>query len=206
MKLTNIDSWKNKDVFDKQLKLNVKELNGSYPNHWLTNIELLLLANPSSILDVGCGCGAFYEVCKQELPELKYFGIDYSSEAIELATQTWGKHFEVLDYKELTNEYVSKYDVVYLSALLDVLPNGDEAFEFILSLDAKQLLISRVKLTSEASKYEEYTAYDSITTYAYYHNIDKFFATIKAYNYEVIGKDDNFYLSKVYPAIEKEII
>jgi 2-polyprenyl-3-methyl-5-hydroxy-6-metoxy-1,4-benzoquinol methylase len=194
--MDNVNSWKNKEVFDKQLDLNIKELDGKYPRHWVNNIELLSMFKPTSILDIGCGCGAFYKVCKEELPAIKYFGTDYSREAIDLATETWGEHFEVLNYKDLTKEYVSKYDVLYLSALLDILHDGDQALEFILSLEAKQLLISRVKLTNKDSNYKEYIAYNSITTYAYYHNIDKFFTTIKDYGYEIAGKEDNFYLSK----------
>ena len=194
--MNNLDSWKNKGVFDQQLELNIKELNARYPSHWIDNIKLLSTYKPDSILDIGCGCGAFYEVCKKELPSMKYYGTDYSKDAVRLANKTWGNYFEVLDYKELTKDFVSNYDVVYLSALLDILPNGDEALEFILSLNAKQLLISRVKLVHGESKYEEYEAYGSITTYAYYHNINNFFNIIKKYNYEVVGTNDNFYLIK----------
>lgn len=194
----NLDSWKNKKVFDLQLDLNLKELKNksTYPQHWLDNIELMSRYSPQSILDVGCGCGAFYEVCKKEFPEMNYFGIDYATEAIDLAISTWGNSFKVLDYKNLTKELLQQYDLVYLSALLDVLPNANEAFKFILSLDAPQLLISRVKLSNDPNGYEQYQVYDNITTYAYHHNRIEFFNTIKSYGYSVEGKNNNFYLSK----------
>jgi len=194
----DLDSWKNKKVFDSQLDLNLKELKeeSTYPAHWLDNIKFISEYSPRSILDVGCGCGSFIEVCKRKFPEMEYFGIDYATEAIELATSTWGNSFEVLDYKNLTKEKVQKYDLIYLSALLDVLPDANEAFKFMLSLDAPQLLVSRVKLSNEPNMYQQYRVYDAITTYAYQHNRIEFFNTIKSYGYSVEGRNDNFYLSK----------
>ena len=193
------DSWKNKELFDMQLELNMKELHNksTYPRHWMDNIELMVQYNPKSILDVGCGCGAFYEVCRREFENINYLGIDYSKEAIDLAKKTWGDYFKVLDYKDLTEKFVEKYDMVYLSALLDVLPNGDEALEFILSLNANQILISRVKLINEESRHDVYKVYNGITTYAYYHNYENFINNIKKYNYSYINKNDNFYLTKI---------
>ena len=194
------DSWKNKEVFDLQLDFNLKELESksTYPSHWVDNIDLMSKYNPKSILDVGCGCGTFYEVCRREFPDIKYFGTDYAKEAIELAKTTWGDYFQVLDYKNLTKEMVKQYDLLYLSAVLDVLPNGDEAFEFILSLEPKQILVSRVKLTDGDSKCETIKAYNNRPYYAYYHNITNFFNIIKKYNYEVVDERSrhNFYLIK----------
>ena len=72
----------------------------------------------------------------------------YNSEGVG-----WG------NYKELTKEYVSKFDLLHLGALLDVLQNGDEALEKILSLSPKNILLGRMKLTDEKSYCMTYQAY-----------------------------------------------
>jgi len=99
------DSWKNSDIFKCQLDLNLKELSSKskYPLHWLDFIKLVNKSNAKTILDIGCGCGAYYKLCGMELKDLKYVGIDYSSEAIDLAKKQWGYNdFYVMAYNELT--------------------------------------------------------------------------------------------------------
>jgi trans-aconitate methyltransferase len=194
-----INSWKNDNVFKKQLSLNLEELSSvsKYPTHWIAFIGLLKKNKPKTMLDIGCGCGAYYELCRREIGELKYIGMDYSQEAISLATKYWSYDgFIVKDYLTLTKEFISEFDLIHLGALLDVLPNGDESLEFILSLEPKNILIGRIKLTNEPSFYETYTAYDEITTYAYHHNRRNFILLCEKYNYEIMNIDNNFYLTK----------
>jgi len=194
-----INSWKNDNVFKKQLELNLKELSSenNYPSHWRAFLALLRQFKPKSILDIGCGCGAYYALCNKELPNIRYTGIDYSSEAIDLAKKYWSyTGFIVKNYLDLTKEFVSYFDLVHLGALLDVLPNGDEALEYILSLEPKSVLIGRMKLTNNPSYYETYTAYDEITTCAYYHNRDVFTQLCDKYGYKITNIENNFYLKK----------
>jgi trans-aconitate methyltransferase len=192
-------SWDNRKVFEKQLDFNLIELSSKnkYPPHWNDFISLVRNNKPETILDVGCGCGAMYEVCRREFPNIGYFGLDFSKEAILLAKNTWSpSNFAVLDYKELTNEYVKDYDLVHLGALLDVLPDGDEALEHILSLNAKNILIGRMKLTERPSYYDEYVAYDEIKTCAFYHNSDNFYKLCNDNQYLVTTINNNYYLNK----------
>lgn len=195
-----IDSWKNKNVFEKQLILNLKELSDKslYPRHWGIFILFLKKIKPNSILDVGCGCGSFYELCNREFSGVSYTGIDYSIEAISLAKSHWNyDNFFVLDYKDLTSEYISNFDLIHLGAMLDVLPNGDEALDFILSLKPKNLIISRMKLTNKKSYYDVYVAYNEIKTCAYYHNEDNFKNLCIKYGYKIDNLENNFYLKKI---------
>jgi len=194
-----IDSWKNKNVFKKQLNLNLKELTTShtYPEHWNVFIEFLIKNKPKSILDIGCGCGSYYELVRRFNSEIKYVGIDYSEDAIELAKNHWNHNdFYVKSYTELTPDYISNFDLVHMGALLDVLPNADEVLDFILSLSAKSVIIGRVKLTNKPSYYDVYTAYDEIKTYAYYHNLDNFYGICKKNGYKILNNNNNFYLTK----------
>ena len=41
MEGNTIESWKNKEIFNIQLELNIKELNDNYPSHWLDFIKFL---------------------------------------------------------------------------------------------------------------------------------------------------------------------
>jgi len=193
------DSWKDSDVFIKQLELNKKELQSvnSYPLHWVAFIALLKANSPTNMLDVGCGCGAMSELIRYHFIDMEYYGIDYSEKAITLAKKTWGNdNFAVMDYKSLTEDYVAKFDLLHLSALLDVLPNGDEALEFILSISPSSVLIARMKLTGKESYYETYEAYGEITTCAYYHNKANFLSLCDEYGYSVSNIENNFYLKR----------
>jgi trans-aconitate methyltransferase len=194
-----INSWKNNKVFEKQLELNLKELSNesNYPSHWRAFISFLKQSNPKTMLDIGCGCGSYYELCRIKHGGLTYTGMDYSQEAINLAIKHWSyTGFIVKDYLDLTKKFISEFDLVHLGALLDVLPNGDEALEFILSLEPRNILIGRMKLTNESSFYKTYTAYDEITTCAYYHNSSNFIRLCDKYGYETISIENNFYLTK----------
>ena len=198
--MEHINSWKNIGVFEKQLDLNLKELanQSTYPPHWGAFIFFIKKINPKTILDIGCGCGSYYELCKKEFKDIIYTGADYSKEAIELSIKKWDyTGFIQKDYLSLTKEFISDFDVIHLGGVLDVLPNGDEALEFILSLEAKNIIIGRIRLVNEPSHYKTYTAYDEITTYSYHHNIDNFFYMCNKYNYTVEMADNNAYLKKV---------
>lgn len=193
------DAWNNKNVFNKQLSLNLRELsdNNLYPEHWIDFINLVLQSNASSILDVGCGCGAIYQLCRNELPNIRYYGCDFSHHAIELAKKQWSNDdFFVFNLFDLTKETASKYDLVHFGAVLDVLPNGDEALEFCLSLNIKNIILGRMKLTEFHSYYNSYKAYDEITTCEYFHNIDNFKNLCIKNNYSVVQSGSSFLLSK----------
>ena len=187
----NISSFIKENISSE---LNIKELNDNYPTHWFDFIQFLKIFKPNSMLDVGCGCGAFSELCNKEFPGLEYVGMDYAEEAIEIAKEQW-KHgsFIVKDYKELDKEFISKFDLIHMGALLDVLPDGDEALEYILSLSPKQVLIGRMRITEDGSHNSKYLAYDKITTYAFNHNRENFINICKKYGYDIMNLNNNFY-------------
>ena len=195
-----INNWKNPVLFKEQLDLNLREISSAayYPEHWVDFLELINTFKPKSMLDVGCGCGTYYKLCAINLPYMEYIGIDYSIEAISLARSTWGYDgFYVMDYKNLTKEKTQTFDLVHMGALLDVLPNGDEALEHIMSLEPKAILIGRMKLTQEDSHHTVYKAYDKIETYAFYHNENNFINLCYKYGYVVHNRSNNYYLEKV---------
>lgn len=195
--MDNIDSWKNKNVFKKQLDLNVTELSNSYPQHWLDFIKFIKQEKPKSILDIGCGCGSYYELCNREFNDIKYTGIDYSLDAIDLAKMKWNySEFYVKDINELSTEYINGFDLIHMGALLDVLPNGDEVLENILKLSPKKIIIGRMELTDKSSYYETYIAYNEITTYKYFHSKENIIYLCGKYGYIIENINNNFLLKK----------
>ncbi len=194
-----INSWKsNGEVFKKQLQLNIEQLNGNYPDHWYAFLSIVDYVGAKSILDVGCGCGALYQLCRNNLDKLTYHGIDYSVDAIRLARVHWKNNsaFSCKDFQDLTKSYISDYDLVHLGALLDVLPNGDEALDFILGLKPKNLVLGRIKTTENASYFKTYTAYGLIKTCEYYHNARNLQAKFDKAGYEVMNISDTILLRK----------
>ncbi len=191
------NAWKNALSFNKQLELNLKELSNksSYPRHWNILLTFIDLIKPNSILDIGCGVGSLFALLKKECPNVEYSGLDFSSNAISIARKNWGsENFKVADLFELSDQHVSNYDLVHLGALLDVLPNGDEALDKILSLNIKNLVITRMELTENPSYYKEYIAYEEIKTCQFFHNKQEFLNKCSEKKYEVYQIENNFYL------------
>ena len=58
------------------------------------------------------------------------------------------------------------------------------------------MLIARMKFTEKESYYETYTAYDEITTCAFYHNTNNFLGLCEVYGYSIDRLDNNIYLTK----------
>lgn len=186
-------NWDDAEVFQNQLALNIKELSSeeSYPQHWHHFLYFIQEVRPQSILDLGCGCGAYYELCKRHFPDLKYTGADFSQKAVDLAKKTWNYGgFIVKNLFELTGEDVRRYDVIHLGALLDVLENGDEGLRHLLSLSPKSVIIGRMELTDKESFSVNYKAYDKIDTVQFHHNVETVLSTAKTHNYSVnkLGK------------------
>jgi trans-aconitate methyltransferase len=192
-------SWDNQSVFAKQLELNLSELSSpnSYPPHWFDFINLAKTVSPTNILDVGCGCGAFFRICELHFPDSNYKGCDFSEHAIKLAKQQWGDFaFFKANLFDLSKESVNEYDLIHFGAILDVLPNGDEALDFIFSLNIQNFIIGRMKLTEKESFYNTYTAYNEIVTCEYFHNINNLESSLVKYNYSIKRLGDSFLLSK----------
>ena len=174
MKTSNDSGWKEASAkaFQQQFALNLRELNDP-PSHWRFFLEELgRTQQVSRVIDM------WYV-------DTTYFGYDYSRAAIKTATAMWGEfgEFEEKDYHDLVAADIKENDVIVANALCDVLPDGDECFEKILSLGAKNVIFLRVRITDKPSYYEEYEAYGEINTYAFYHNENGLDDMIKKYGY-----------------------
>ncbi len=185
----HLDSWKNStSAFKQQLDRNKQELQNGFPPHWIDFIETARHLTPKRIVDVGCGAGVYCFI--SEKLDIDYIGYDYSQHAIDLAAENWGESFVCKGYQELKPEDISDGDFVVANAICDVLPNGDECLRHLLSLDADNILVQRVRLTNKESYFTEYQAYD-IMTYEFYHNEEELHRDIIQSGYEL--KKTNLY-------------
>lgn len=184
----HIDSWKHsRSSFVKQLNHNKEAFkNGEIERvpMWSNLIYYVKTYSPKRIVDVGCGTGCYYPIVKHL--GVEYIGYDYSHHAIDLAKEEWGGDFICRGYQEMTPEDIREGDLVVANALTDVLPNGDECVEHLLSLGANELLIQRIRITEQPNHFKEYEAYD-IMTYEFHHNREQLMSTISHYGYR-LGK------------------
>lgn len=175
-----IDSWKNREVFEKQLEANLKRL-VNHSQHWLDFAKCLSIVKPESLCDIGSGSGVYSQLCTG----MTYIGLDYAQEAVDVATEHWKLNcFHQMDLFELVKDFTDEFDCLHFGGLLDVLPNADDALKFILELEHKCIILGRVQLTTEPSYYRTYKAYDLIETGMFYHNQYKFVEMIRDYGYE----------------------
>lgn len=189
------DAWKNTNIFKKQLSLNKEQFN-NYPSHWNSFINLIKIIDNQKIkinlLDIGCGCGSYYKLCNDNFLNISYFGIDYAEEAISLAINEWKSPvFQTMDIFHIPSDFIDQFNVVHLGALLDVLPNGNEALELILNKQIPYIIIGRIDFTTDSSGSYTYTAYNEITTYKYKHNVDDFKNIVNKFNYKIIAVDSS---------------
>ena len=187
MKISNDSGWKeaSSKAFQQQFALNLRELSDP-PIHWRFFLEeLTRIKNAKRIVDVGCGVGSFSKLIRMWYGGIDYIGYDYSEAAIQTAKSMWGQfgEFEEKDYHDISKSDIQEGDVILANALCDVLPDGDECFEHILSLGASNVIFLRVRVTDKESYYEEYEAYGEIDTYAFYHNTENLDNLSKKYSY-----------------------
>jgi trans-aconitate methyltransferase len=178
----HLNSWKNStSAFYQQLSRNKYELNNNFPPHWKNFVKTVLQIKPKRIVDIGCGVGAYCVLADQL--DVDYIGYDYAQQAVNIAIENWGGNFICKGYQDMKAEDIIPKDLIVANAICDILPNGDECFEHLLSLGADNVLVQRVRLTDKKSYFTEYEAYD-LTTYEFYHNENHIDAIIKAHGYQ----------------------
>ena len=198
--MLHVNNWKNRIVFEKQLRLNKKQLAGTYPPHWISFIRLIKRINKNlRVLDVGCGVGVYSELCRKHLTSVSYTGIDYSDDAITLAKSAWSTNdiFITKDFNDIDANFISNYNLIHLGALLDVLPYANTALDKILKLAVEFVLISRIDIDSTESL-TSYVAYEEIITYKDIHSMPVLLNTIHQNNYQIWQIDgNNILLTKI---------
>tara|TARA_R110000787_G_scaffold40970_1_gene101349 strand:+ start:5593 stop:6210 length:618 start_codon:yes stop_codon:yes gene_type:complete len=198
---SHVNSWKIKELHENQLALNIHEYkSGARPTHWdfLVKVGKEQFNKKTKVLDIGCGCGFLNLLLTNEtqMEGSNYTGADYSENAIKLAKENFPGEFYVKSYDELTKEFTNKFDFGVISALTNVLPNGDEALDFLLSLNIPNLILLKMLKTNEQHHCSTYSAYNIATTYRFEHNQGKLDKIILDNGYKVMYNSGNEYLLK----------
>jgi putative methyltransferase (TIGR04325 family) len=188
------DNWKSPSIPQQQLNLNIRQLSShtSYAPHWHQFLTLTKVIENKvyTLYDLGCGVGSLYKLLKDNLPNIKYVGIDFSESMIDLAKKTWdSKNFYVDDFRNLKEDFSNS--ILYASGLLDILPDGVKELDTILNYKAKYVLLSRVEVSQKSIS--TYMAYGiEITKYIF--DKQEFLDKIEEKHYRIIASSGNSYL------------
>lgn len=119
--------------------------------------KLVEIANPSSLLDVGCGVGHYSEVCRVISPEMKYCGVDVSRSMIATAQTTYKGSFMVCDAASIPFNAKS-HDLVSLSAVIGHVPDYDAVIDQAIRLARKHVILHRILSYNNPSEpFREFT-------------------------------------------------
>jgi len=95
-----------------------------------------------SVLDIGCGAGAFCHLLSHTHPHVAYTGYDASQAQISRAAERLGQRFEVHDVSTITTEEFSAFDAVHAYSVFSFMPVKQqlEIIQRILDSGAKLLM------------------------------------------------------------------
>jgi trans-aconitate methyltransferase len=188
----NNSNWQHasEKAFDQQLYRNLQQLRDKHPIHWqhlFEHLDMLseLCPHLNTVVDVGCGIGVYYQLLQTHRSHLVYYGIDYASSAIKIAKETWaassGRFIEWDIFHSVPPGIHLDASIVVANALLDVLPNGDEGLDTLLSYSPAALILQRVRVTEKPSYNIPYQVYGEIDTFEFYHNKENLFKQLADY-------------------------
>ncbi len=170
------DSWRSSDVARQMLELTDRQLvDPEAVPPYRAFVELLpavlddpLLPQPATFLDMGCGVGAYGELLARVAPgRFDYVGADYSAEILEVARRRWpDRRFEERDV--FAPGALNGFDVVFASALLDVLVDAAPALDVLLACDAPWIILHRQRIDARRPRVEVAPGYKGQQTYSSY--------------------------------------
>jgi len=197
-----------KEYFNLQLQLNKKQFSGELPRppHWgnmITDIQELCNddKNINTIKDLGCGSGALYRVVNDPWiqssfdKKIHYYGYDISEHAIKLAKENYSNdHFFTQDACKIDSSFVKNNEILYMSALLDVMKDGNTFLKNICSMKFKYIIIHRVQFTTKTSFFTMDRPYGVCDMPMSFHNKKEFIKVIsKDYHYTIKNNDEHDY-------------
>jgi SAM-dependent methyltransferase len=98
------------DAYDPESDRKLSTLNSLIELEFLDLIER---QNIKTVIDIGCGAGAFYHLLRSASPETKYFGYDLSRVQIARARGRFGDMFKAKDASEIEQAEFAKYDAIH---------------------------------------------------------------------------------------------
>jgi SAM-dependent methyltransferase len=169
------DSWRSRDVARQMVELTDSQLldPDTVPPYcsFRTLLERLVaddgLPRPARFIDVGCGAGAYGELVERWAPgRFDYVGADYSEEILEAARKRAPSRTFVR--RDVHDEHAfDGFDVVFASALVDVLPDYEAVLDALCAADAPWVVLHRQRI-GERSHVEIAPGYRGQRTYRSY--------------------------------------
>ena len=175
-------SWKSRSVAKQHHALVRAELehpDDVAPFHaFVELIDALLndfeLPDPAQFLDFGCGAGHYSELLDRRFPgRFDYTGCDFSKKMVETARRQWpNRRFVVNDlYRNRLD--LSSFDVVFASALVDILADYERALDILLDTNARYVILHRQRMTEGPGYAERTPGYKGQRTFASYLSLDQ---------------------------------
>lgn len=191
-----INGWKGNKVANNMLKVSQFDISrarkGDVNVQILTNIELIKKTGLTEFtyLDVGCGIGSYVDLFNILIPTLKikYTGIDYSAELINLANRLYGSiaKFKVGNMQNIPFKSKS-FDVVCSSSVLPYSPDYTKAVSELRRVAKQYVLITRIMVTRGKEIFQKQKAYGSEWSSILF-NEDKLKKTMQENNLDIINE------------------
>jgi glycosyltransferase involved in cell wall biosynthesis/SAM-dependent methyltransferase len=200
-----VDSWKDPTIAAQMHDLAAKQLGSPEriaPFAAFRQIVEVLVAEPdlparATWVDIGCGAGAYADLLDRHAPgRFSYLGLDYAEAIVAVARKRAPQHrFERRNLFE--PGALDGFDVVFASALLDVLPNPLEALGKILAADARWVILHRQRIGSRtrvgiASGYRRQRTYRSVVALSDLERVAQRCGRIIVHSFAVEGSVQSF--------------
>jgi hypothetical protein len=123
------------------------------------------LAEPARLLDVGCGMAPYADLLERWAPgAFTYEGADCSTEVLD-AAQRRRPDLKLRQLDLLQDELPAGFDIVFASALVDVVPRWEHALEKLLGVDARFVVLHRQRI-GKRSRVRRVRGYSGQGTFA----------------------------------------
>jgi SAM-dependent methyltransferase len=156
------------------------------------------IKTPKSILDIGCGTGAFLEICKRAGFNCK--GIEPDEDARKLAKHIYG--VEVLDEAALVDLSSASFDIITLWHVLEHVPFLNERIEKLKELlkpNGRVIVAVPNHISYDAIHYDKYWAGYDLPRHLYHFTPDSMNKLFKRHNMKLESvlpmRFDSFYVS-----------
>jgi SAM-dependent methyltransferase len=169
------DSWRSRNVAEQMVGLTERELQHPEDVPPYRSFRKLLdvlvsdpdLPRPARFLDIGCGAGAYGELLERWAPgRFDYVGADFADEIVEAARARWpDRTFVTCDLFD--EGALDGYDVVFASALVDILSDYADALATLCSAEARWVVLHRQRI-SRRPRAEIARGYSGQRTYRSY--------------------------------------
>jgi SAM-dependent methyltransferase len=189
------ETWRSRDVAEQMTRRadNLLSAPDGVPQ-FRTFLQLLPaiataedLPSPARFLDIGCGVGGYADLLEQYAPgRFEYVGADFSDEILEAARRRApARRFERRDV--LQPGAVDGTDVLFASALLDVMPEPEAILSALLGSDATYVFLHRQRIAARG-RVQIVPGFEGQRTYSTRVTLQQLRETAERHGRDVVGE------------------